>query len=117
MAAAEEQPRRRSGSGRIVRFTGALLAGFVGGLIAPMLYPSLSRRARPAAKAALKAGMAALEQGRIAAAELAEHASDLVAEASSEFESGRPPAAAAGQAETEEGIVSLRMSGRGAAGD
>ena len=45
---------------------------------------------RPVAKSAIKTGLAAYDQGRIALAELSEQASDVVAEAQSEME--REPA-------------------------
>ena len=114
MAQAEQAPTGRTHSGRFGRLVVALAAGLAGGLIAPLLYPSLSRNGRPAAKKALKAGMAALEQGRIKAAELAEHAADLMAEARSEFEDERKSADP--QAGTGSEVVALRGSGREAAG-
>ncbi len=64
----------------------AVVAGFAGGLIAPLLYPAISRNARPAARRTLKTGIAVFERGRLAIAELAEHASDLAAEARAEYE-------------------------------
>ena len=59
----------------------ALMAGVAGGLVAPLLYPSVARNARPVTRKALKAGMAAFERGREIAAELGEQAGDLLAEA------------------------------------
>ena len=84
----------------------ALIAGVAGGLVAPLLYPSVARNARPVTRKALKAGMAALERGREIAAELGEQAGDLLAEARAEYDEERKPLAA--EAATE--IVSLRSS-------
>lgn len=109
--AIEGRPRRL---GTVVT---ALTAGLVGGLLAPLLYPAIARGARPATKKALKVGFAAVEHGRIAAAELGEHTSDLLAEARSEYEReqtrGAAPAADPGDMPTE--VVNLHGSGRGAA--
>src|SRR5436305_6030668 len=90
----------------------ALIAGVAGGLVAPLLYPSVARNARPVTRKALKAGMAALERGREIAAELGEQAGDLLAEARAEYDEERKPLAA--EAATE--IVSLRSSGRDGTG-
>jgi hypothetical protein len=89
----------------------ALAAGVAGGLVAPLLYPTVARNARPVTRKALKAGMAALDRGREIAAELGEQAGDLLAEARAEYEEAlRAPAPAAA---TE--VVSLR-SGRDGTG-
>ena len=90
----------------------ALIAGVAGGLVAPLLYPSVARNARPVTRKALKAGMAAFERGREIAAELGEQAGDLLAEARAEYDEERKPLAA--EAATE--IVSLRSSGRDGTG-
>jgi hypothetical protein len=58
----------------------ALGVGFA--LLAPMVKPLV----RPLAKSAIKAGLLAYDQGRVALAELSEHAGDMVAEARAEME-------------------------------
>jgi hypothetical protein len=97
-----------------------LAAGLVGGLLAPLVYPALARNARPGTKRMLKLGLAALERGRVAAAELGEHAGDLLAEARAEYEEERKPYSVApetaAQAEMEKEVISLRGSGREAVG-
>jgi len=70
----------------------ALVAGVAGGLVAPLLYPSVARNARPVTRKALKAGMAAFERGREIAAELGEQAGDLMAEARAEYDDEHKPA-------------------------
>jgi hypothetical protein len=55
----------------------AIGVGFA--LLAPVVKPII----RPVAKSAIKTGLAAYDQGRIALAELSEQASDVVAEAQS----------------------------------
>jgi hypothetical protein len=89
---AERRSRRRSldrrGSGLAPLLTAAL-AGMAGGLVAPLIFPSLAGRARPAAKGAIKAGLALFERARVATAELGESATDLFAEAKAEFEGER----------------------------
>jgi hypothetical protein len=109
--------RGAASSGRFGRLVTALVAGVAGGLIAPLIYPAVARNARPAARKALKAGIAAVERGRIAVAEAAEHASDLMAEARAEYDaeqtapSGHEPAMAAKE------VVRLRGAARDTAGD
>ena len=66
------------------RFTGGLLTGFVVGLGTALLVPKDSRWIRPAAKAAIRAALAAYESGRVALAEFSETADDLIAEAMDE---------------------------------
>ncbi|HEX6442291.1 MAG TPA: DUF5132 domain-containing protein [Stellaceae bacterium] len=90
----------------------ALIAGVAGGLIAPLIYPAVARNARPAARKALKAGIAAVEHGRVAAAEFAEHASDLMAEARAEYEAEVKPAASAEPVVSPKEVVRLRGSPR-----
>lgn len=107
--------RGAASSGRFGRLVTALVAGVAGGLIAPLIYPAVARNARPAARKALKAGIAAVERGRIAVAEAAEHASDLMAEARAEYDaetapSGHEPAIAAKE------VVRLRGAARDTAG-
>ena len=110
-----EPPAAPPRSGRFGRLVVALAAGVAGGLIAPLIYPAVARNARPAAKKALRAGMAAYDRGRVAAAELGEHASDLLAEARAEYEKTQQPAAATADSAQGSEIVKLRR-GREAAG-
>src|SRR5438477_1617634 len=88
----EQSPDQSASPGRFGRLVTALIAGVAGGLIAPLLYPAVARSARTVARKALKAGIAAVEQGRVAAAEFAEHASDLMAEARAEYDTETNPA-------------------------
>src|SRR5437763_13480171 len=90
----------------------ALIAGVAGGLVAPLLYPSVARNARPVTRKALKAGMAAFARGREIAAELGEQAGDVLAEASADYDEERKPLAAEAAPE----IVSLRSSARDGTG-
>jgi hypothetical protein len=101
---------------RIGRLATALVAGLVGGLLAPLVYPSLARGARPTAKRALKAGIAAFERGRVAAAELGEHASDLYAEAHAEYADEQRPSPRPDEAASAPEVVALRGPAREAAG-
>ncbi|MGK9235668.1 DUF5132 domain-containing protein [Inquilinus limosus] len=64
----------------------ALVAGIVGAAIAPHVLPRLSNAARPAAKGAIKTGLALYERGRETLAEWGETAEDLVAEVQAERE-------------------------------
>jgi hypothetical protein len=61
-----------------------LTGGVVGVFLAPVIAPVLSRWSRPAAKAALRAGMAVYERGRQSAAELRELVEDTAAEIAAE---------------------------------
>jgi hypothetical protein len=81
-----EQAPGRGAPGRFGRLVTALAAGIAGGLIAPLIYPAVARNARPVAKQAFKTAIAAFEHGRVVAAELGEHASDLMAEARAEYD-------------------------------
>ncbi len=112
MAQPEPMTGARAPSGRFGRLVAALAAGVVGGLIAPLIYPSVARTARPTAKRMLKAGFTAFEQGRVAAAELAEHASDLLAEARVEYEEEHKLHPRNEQAGAANEIVKLRGAGR-----
>jgi hypothetical protein len=67
----------------------ALVAGIAGGLLAPLIRPSLERNLRPAAKSLCKTGIALYERGRERAAEMGEFASDIMAEARAEYETAR----------------------------
>jgi Protein of unknown function (DUF5132) len=112
----EQAPGGGAASGRFGRLMTALIVGVAGGLIAPLIYPAVARNARPVARKALKAGIAAVEQGRIAAAEFAEHASDLMAEARAEYEAEVKPEASAEPAGLSKEVVSLRGPARETAG-
>lgn len=108
----DEPPARGAAPGRFGRLATALAAGVVGGLLAPLVYPALARNARPMTRKAMKAGIAAFERGREAAAEWGERASDLMAEARAEYDEAQkspqqPEAPAASN-----DIVRLRGSGR-----
>lgn len=103
---------RGASSGRFGRIATALVAGIAGGLIAPLIYPAVARNARPAARKALKAGIAAVEHGRVAAAEFTERASDLMAEARAEYDAETQPSAAPEPAIPAQDVVRLRGSAR-----
>jgi hypothetical protein len=62
----------------------ALVAGFAGGVMASLVLPNASKSIRPAAKSAIKAGLALYETGRERVAELGEATSDLIAEVQAE---------------------------------
>lgn len=115
MAPAGEAAPTRPRSGRLGTLVLALGAGLAGGLIAPLFYPAVARNARPAAKRALKRGIAVFERGRVAAAELGEHASDLLAEARAEYADEQALAGREATAASSE-VVALRGAGREAAG-
>jgi hypothetical protein len=112
----EQAPGGGASSGRFGRLVTALVAGVAGGLIAPLIYPAVARNARPVARKALKAGIAAVEQGRVAAAEFAEHASDLMAEARAEYDAEVKPAAGQEPTVPAKEVVRLRGSARETAG-
>jgi hypothetical protein len=97
-------------SGRFGTLLTALVAGLAGGLIAPLIAPGLARSVRPATKTMFKAGIGLYERGREKAAELGETASDLLAEARTEYDAERALTdAGAGQSGHNE-VVSLRGS-------
>lgn len=111
----EQAPERRASSRRFGRLVTALVAGVAGGLIAPLIYPAVARNARPTARKVLKAGIAAVEHGRVAVAEFAEHASDLMAEAQAEYdeEQKRPPRSESAVSPTvSQEVVRLRGTAR-----
>ena len=112
----EQAPRAGASSGRFGRLMTALIAGVAGGLIAPLICPAVARNARPAARKALKAGIAAIEHGRVAAAEFAEHASDLMAEARAEYEAELKSAASGEPEIPAKEVVRLREAPRETAG-
>jgi hypothetical protein len=85
MAQQEPAPSRRR-SGRFGTIVTAALAGVAGGLMAPLILPQLERNFRPATKRLFKTGIALYERGRERAAEMSEFASDLMAEARSEYD-------------------------------
>jgi hypothetical protein len=65
---------------------GNIITGLAIGVGLYLLGPVLRPIVRPAAKALLKAGIAAYEQGRVAFAELNEQLGDVMAEARAELE-------------------------------
>jgi len=108
----DEPPARGAARGGFGRLATALAAGIVGGLLAPLVYPALSRNARPMTRKAMKAGIVAFERGREIAAEWGERASDVMAEARAEYDeelrSSQQPEPPAANTD----IVRLRGSGR-----
>lgn len=67
---------------------GTLLTGFVagliGGMVAPVLMPELSRNARPGLKRAIRVGLDLFDRAMESAGRLSETASDLIAEVRAE---------------------------------
>lgn len=108
----EQTLERHGSSSRFGRLVTALVAGVAGGLIAPLIYPAVARNARPVARKALKAGIAAVEQGRVAVAEFAEHASDLMAEARAEYDQENKPLPGSEPADSAKEVVRLRGPAR-----
>jgi hypothetical protein len=108
----EQPPSRGAAPGRFGRLVTALAAGLAGGLLAPLVYPALARNARPATRKAMKAGIAAFERGREAAAEFGERASDLMAEARAEYDEERKPLPNSERPAAAKEVVRLRGSGR-----
>jgi Protein of unknown function (DUF5132) len=107
----EPASERRASSGHFGILITALVAGVAGGLIAPLIYPAVARNARPTARKALKAGIAAVERGRVAVAEFAEHASDLMAEARAEYDEEIKPSSGPEAGSSKE-VVRLRGPAR-----
>jgi hypothetical protein len=66
-------------------------------VLGPILVPAVARVARPAAKAAVKAGIMVFERGQEAVAEIREMAEDVHAEARAELGQRAEHAAAAAQ--------------------
>lgn len=64
---------------------GNIVTGLAIGVGFALLAPVVKPFVRPLAKTAIKAGLAAYDQGRVAVAELTEHAGDIVAEVRSEM--------------------------------
>jgi len=108
----DQPPARGAAPGRFGRLVTALAAGLAGGLLAPLVYPALARNARPATRKAMKAGIAAFERGREAAAELGERASDLMAEARAEYDEEHKSLPNAEQSAAAEELVRMRGAGR-----
>jgi len=65
---------------------GSIVTGLAIGVGFALLAPVVKPFVRPLAKSAIKAGLAAYDQGRVALAELSEQAGDMVAEVRSEME-------------------------------
>jgi hypothetical protein len=77
-------------------FPFGLAVGFVAGAAGAILFaPQIAQHARPVAKAALKAALAALHEAEVRGAELAEAAEDLYAEAKAEVNADAAAAATA----------------------
>jgi hypothetical protein len=109
----QDQPSARgAASGRFGRLVTALTAGIIGGLVAPLVYPALARNARPVTRKAMKAGIAAFERSREAAAEFGERASDLMAEARAEYDEEHKSLPNSEQPAAAKEVVRLRGSGR-----
>ena len=65
---------------------GNIVTGLAIGVGFALLAPVIKPMVRPIAKSAIKAGLAAYDQGRVALAELSEQTGDVVAEARSEMD-------------------------------
>jgi gas vesicle protein len=77
-------------------FPFGLAIGFVAGAAGAILFaPQIAQHARPVAKAALKAALAAMHEAQVRSAEVAEAAEDLYAEAKAEVSAETSEAAAA----------------------
>ena len=107
MAQPETLPARR-GPGRLGTIVTAVLAGFAGGLMAPLLLPRIEPSLRPATKRVFKTGLALYERGRERAAELGEIASDMMAEARAEYEAEQVVPETAGDPMAASEVVRLR---------
>ena len=86
----------------------ALAGGIIGSTLLPLVRPVASRNARPAAKMAIRAGVAMYEQARQTIGELAETASDLLAEVQAEQEAERdkqPESATARESKEGEQVI------------
>src|ERR1700730_3664940 len=108
----EQPPSGGAAPGRFGRLVTALAAGLAGGLLAPLVYPALARKARPATRKAMKAGIAAFERGREITAEFGERASDLMAEARAEYDEEHKSLPNAEQSAAAEELVRMRGAGR-----
>ena len=91
------------------------LKGFAAGvgisLVTPLVLTALATVARPAARAAIKAGLVLYEKGREKVAEASEAIEDLVAEAQAELEESRAELNET-MAEAEESSSSTPMENR-----
>ena len=65
---------------------GNIITGLAIGVGFALLAPVIKPIVRPLAKSAVKAGLAAYDQGRVALSELSEQAGDMLAEVRSEIE-------------------------------
>lgn len=108
----DESPARGAPPGRFGRLATALAAGVIGGLLAPLIYPAVSRNARPMARKAMKTSIAAFERGREIAAEFGERASDLMAEAKAEYDEEQKSALPTEPEAAATDIVRLHGAGR-----
>ena len=72
---------------------GVVVGAAVGAAGAVLFGPQIARHARPAAKAALKAALVALQEAQIRGAEFTEAAEDLYAEAKAEAATTAAPTA------------------------
>jgi hypothetical protein len=105
---AQQEPTAvRRPRGRFGTIVTALVAGFAGGLLAPLVLPRLERNIRPATKSLFKSGIALYERGRERAAEIGELASDMMAEARAEYEAEHSIAKGKGDAAAEKEVVRL----------
>jgi len=85
-------------------FPFGLVVGFVAGAATAALFtPQLAQQARPAAKAVLKAALAAMHEVQVRGAEAVEAAEDLYAEATAEVDEEIAEAAAASESGEEQG--------------
>jgi Protein of unknown function (DUF5132) len=103
-----DMPPARRGPSRLGTIVTAVLAGFAGGLVAPLFLPRIERNLRPATKSVFKTGIALYERGRERAAELGEVASDVMAEARAEYEAEQSVPEAAGDPVATREVVRLR---------
>lgn len=73
-----------------------VMIGLGVGLLAPVMFPAVSRALRPTFNAALRAGVSAWERGRESLAEMGEYVEDMAAEVRAEHPAapGGPAAAA-----------------------
>jgi hypothetical protein len=70
-------------------------------MLAPVLVPALAQIVKPAAKAAIKGGIALYARGRETLAEVTEAAEDILAEVQAELAEEMPAAGGSGAAPTE----------------
>ncbi|MEP9349107.1 hypothetical protein [Xanthobacter sp. KR7-225] len=87
---------------------GGFLIGLAVGVGVAVIGPTLWRLARPAAKDAIKAGVAGYGAARVALAKASEEVEDLVAEAAHEMKTAAATAAAAAEeaaGEAQDGII------------